>query len=141
MTTDLTKLKRSTEIFIKASRKRRHKKEEVVDDYLDYSIINLIEKINLNPDIATTGSCSGHSGYPFISLVFKNATVRDIYLKKFKKAGYTIGKSDDLRMTFFDSWYPKLVIHEEWDVQYKIKVSKKSVKKFWDDCVKILTVD
>jgi len=102
-------------------------------DLIDKSIIGHIELLNMNPNFAITGSCSGHSGYPFISFIFKNKQIATSYLNEFKKLGLIPIKSDDFRMSYFKMNFPHLSIKEEWSIGFKKKVSKKAAQKFWDD--------
>lgn len=65
---DLAPLKQDTEQLIGSSRRAERAGEEGDSDLLDWSIIDIVEVINRNPNLATTGSCSGHDGSPFIGL-------------------------------------------------------------------------
>jgi hypothetical protein len=119
---------------------RKHPEAEDIGDDIDQSIISNIETINENPALATTGSCSGHDGWPYISVVFRDRRARDIYLKliKEKVTNVHVMKSDEYRMGWFDQ-VSEWKITEEWNAGIRAK-SKKAGKKFWAEITEVLKV-
>jgi hypothetical protein len=57
---------------------------------LDPGLEPYIERINQNPDVATTGSCSGHDGHPYVQLIFRNSFVAGKYVSELRAAGYRV---------------------------------------------------
>ncbi|MBF0442495.1 MAG: hypothetical protein HQK54_11365 [Oligoflexales bacterium] len=102
------------------------------NDFLDFSIIDNIEILNNNADFVTTNSCSGHGGCPYVCMIFKNAEIRNKYLKISNEFGVFAQKSDAYRMSFFDSDDPEMKIYEEWGFGFrKDEVTAWSAKLFW----------
>ena len=127
----MSRFKAITDSLITISRKAKRNEEEDDGDLLDKSIIPHIEILNNNPDFVITGSCSGHGGDPYFSVIFKDSNSRDSYLKKVRAAKIDSQKSEDYRMTFFEDNYPADKISEEWTFGYKRKVSDKKIKEFF----------
>jgi hypothetical protein len=138
---DLAPLKRYTSQLIAASRKPERAGEQGDSDLIDWTIINVVEAIDRNPKLATTGSCSGHDGFPFITIVFRESIVRDCYLAQVKRQGFRTILSDYYRMGFFSMNYPEVKVREEWSIlpaedrDYPIDESR----KFWKDWQRVLT--
>jgi|GEM_PF-5930232 len=130
---NLKDIKEYTDNLIKDSKLiyQKYPKKEYWGDYIDQSIISNIETINKNPDLATTGSCSGHDGHPFIALVFKDKSVRNKYLRLLKRKGYKYKKTAGLRM----EWLKKWQVSEEWII-YKPSPGK----EFWEDITPVLSI-
>ena len=57
---------------------------------IDKPIRRNIVRINKNPNLQTTGSCSGHSGHPYVEVKFKNATVKNRYVPQLRREGYSV---------------------------------------------------
>ena len=138
---DLTLLKRDTQNLITLSRKTERAGEEGDSDLIDWTIIDIVEAIDRNPDLATTGSCSGHDGFPFITVVFRECMVADYYLDQVDSHGFRTVLSDYYRMGFFSMNFAKVKVREEWgilpseDRDYSVNESK----QFWKDWQRILT--
>lgn len=81
-------------------------------DYIDHAVIGHVRKINENENLVTTGSCSGHGGNPFISVVFKDDVKRDYYVARMREAGFDVQVSSPYRMNFFKMNF-KTPVHEE----------------------------
>lgn len=111
---DLSVLKKDTERLIRMTLKYRGRKRDgsAYNDYIDRGITDHLVAINKNPRLATTGSCSGHDGYPFLSLVFKNTQVRNQFMRKTRRLGFRFLKSSAYRMTWFADSYRDLEIPE-----------------------------
>ncbi len=138
---DLGPLKKDTQHLIAVSKKPSRDGEEGDSDLIDWTIISLIEAIDRNPNLTTTGSCSGHDGFPFITLVFKDSSIRDYYLNKVRMEGFRVELSDYYRMGFFSMNFPAVKVREEWgilpveDRDYTID----EPKRFWEKWEEILT--
>ena len=138
---DLSALKRSTKRLIAASQKQERDGEEGDSDLIDWSVIDLVEAIDRNPNLATTGSCSGHDGFPFICIVFKDSMVRDYYLDKVRREGFRTVPSDYFRMGFFGLNFPEVKVREEWGILPAKDRDYTAVesKAIWEKWVRALT--
>ena len=133
---NLRKLKRNTARLIAASLEHPWRRDGRTD-YIEKGITTDIERINRNPDLVPTGSCSGHSGVPFLSVIFKDARTRDRNKKRIQKLGLHIHKSDDYRMTFFED---EPGITEEWNIGPRKRLTKKEARDFWQTLVGVFGV-
>ena len=57
---------------------------------IDKGLQKPLEKINKNRYLYSSSSCSGHDGYPYITVVFKDAETTKNYLRKLKKTRYKL---------------------------------------------------
>jgi hypothetical protein len=57
---------------------------------IDKGLQKPLEKINKNRCLYTSSSCSGHSGSPYIEIVFKDLKTAKKYLRKLKKTRYKL---------------------------------------------------
>jgi len=133
---DLSQLKRYTRELIDNS---KIKHDEGDDDYIDWTIIPFIEKINENPRLVTTGSCSGHNGYPFIVLVFADAKAKNHYVYALRKLGLSVVKSDAFRLSYFVLNFPTTNITEEYFAGYRRKLTLDESRKLWQELAEILS--
>ena len=115
--------------------KRKGRPEE--SDFIDEDVIDSVARINVNPLLVTTGSCSGHDGHPFLSVVFKDEKSRNYYCRKVRAAGASAIKSNDFRLDYFTGQEPTLAVKEEWNFGFRSECSKAAAKKFWKTLVEI----
>jgi len=107
-------------------------------DFIDISVVDKVGKINKNPFLVTTGSCSGHDGNPFISVVFVNDKARDHYVSLMEKAGFDTAYSGKFRLSFFTHNFVTKV-HEEVSFGKKwTVVSESGAKRAWRTFVRVL---
>lgn len=135
-------LKKETADLIKKSKEADYQGREDCGDYLDVSVIGDVERINQNPEVATTGSCSGenHTEYPgyqghvFVAVVFRDEDVAKRYLDKLRGEGFVVEPSDEIRMGWFRKYHPK--VKREWNVS--IDEGQKP-RQAWDKWTQILS--
>jgi hypothetical protein len=105
-------------------------------DYIDVEIIDQVLKVGGNALLVTTGSCSGHDGYPFLSVVFKDERARNYYCRKARAAGISAVNSDAFRLEFFEQ-DPRLRVKEEWNFGFFRKCSQAQSERFWKTIVSL----
>ena len=133
----LSQLKEYTRELIDDS---KIKHDEGDDDYIDWTIIPFIERINENPRLVTTGSCSGHNGYPFIGLVFNDDKAKNHYVYALRKLGLSVFKSDEFRLSYFDVNFPTANITEEYFAGPRRKLTRDESRKLWQELAEILSI-
>jgi len=67
----------------------QYRRRQPIKD-LDPGLEPYIERINQNPDLTTTGSCSGHDGHPYLQVKFRNSSVASKYVPKLRVVGYRV---------------------------------------------------
>jgi hypothetical protein len=107
-------------------------------DFIDVSIADDVKKINTNPLLVTTGSCSGHDGIPFISVVFLNDRARDHYVALMEKEGFDTAYSGKYRLGFFAHNFRTRVVEEVSFGKKRVAVSEKGSKRAWKAFVRVL---
>jgi hypothetical protein len=129
------KAKADTVLLIGDSKAYDYGKKEDEGDLLDKSIIANIEKINRNPLLTTSGSCSGinHDHDPFIAVIFSTPKVRDRYLKIIKERFGLVESTCGVR----SGWLKR---HYGFVEEYNIEPPEgRGKKEFWKEVTAVLS--
>ncbi len=128
----LSLLSAETLDILRKSEALAHKENLHRTDFIDQEIQDALARINTNPLLVTTGSCSGHDGMPFVSVVFKNEKARDYYVRKFRRLGFAAVKSNDFRLDYYTQYKDGRRVKEEWNFFKRNKCNNAQAKKYWE---------
>lgn len=106
---------------------------------LDPGIESYIAAINVNPNVMTTGSCSGHDGHPYLQVVFRTQEAKNYYVQRLKSAGLKVVPVVDTGTTVVN-WYIDLKGTDNQESGYVGPASKSQSANFWKVVTSILQV-